>query len=340
LLKRINQILFSPLFSIGVLIFVALIFTKYYFLLTNEYYPPSFARNIADFEADKVFQKRFLIPLTADILSEFKFLSFDKTLKFITALSTFGLLYYFKHILNYFTKSISNSYWCLLILIPVSWNYMFINSIYHSYDIPSLFFYCLCLYLFLRKKYFLFYIIYAVATLNRESTCFTTISIALLLSKFNSDYRLKDNLIRNLSLIRHLFAQAILWFLIVLFIAWLVNESPGKSYEVTYSISIFIANLWNGVPSWPFLNTETFLGNPRCFLTLFGCSWVLIPILWKYIPTKCKRLLLLIPIYMIPAILYANLMEARVYHELNVVIACAVISGLVKLKYSRPNCSA
>ena len=319
---------------------VALVFTKYYFLFTSEYYPPAYADKVAKFEADKVFQKRLLIPVSASFLSQNTSLSFDQSLKFITVLCTFGLLYYFKKTLESLTEIHATHYWCLLILIPVSWNYMLINSIYHSYDIPSLFFYCLCLYLFLRKKYFLFYIIYAVATFNRESTCFITISIALLLSEFNSDNRLKDNLIRNFSLIRHFLAQAILWFLMVLLISWLVKDSPGQSYEETYSMREFIANMWNDSSSWPFLDIETFFGNPRCFITLFGCTWLLIPFLWKYIPTICKRLLLLIPIYMIPAILYANLMEARVYHELNVVIAFAVISGLVKLNYSRPNCSA
>jgi hypothetical protein len=156
-----------------------------------------------------------------------------------------------------------------------------------------------------------------------------------LLSKFNSNYRLKDNFIRNFSLIIHILAQAALWFLLVLLIGWLVKDSPGQSYEVTYSMRVFIANMWNGVPSWPFLNTKNFLGNPRCFLTLFGCTWVLIPLFWKYISGDCKKLLLLIPIYLIPALLYANLMETRVYQELNVVIALAVTSGFIRFKAYR-----
>jgi hypothetical protein len=93
--------------------------------------------------------------------------------------------------------------------------------------------------------------------------------------------------------------------------------------------------MWYGSSSWPFLNTETFLGNPRCFLTLFGGTWVLIPLFWKYIPRDCKKLLLLIPIYMIPAILFANLMETRVYHELNVVITIAFTSGIIQFNAHR-----
>lgn len=335
MLKKAKIILNNPFVSTSVLIIVALVFTKYYFLFTNEYYPPAYTDKIASFEADKVFQKRFLIPITANFISQNTLLSFDHSLKFITAFSTLGLLIYFNKTLQIFTKNLATHYWFLFLLVPVGWNYMFINSIFHSYDIPSLFFYCLCLYLFLNKKYLPFYVMFTVATLNRESTCFISISVALLLSKFNSDYRLKDIFIRNFNLIKHLIAQAALWFLIVLLISWLVNDSPGQSYEEPYSMRVFIANMWNGDPSWPFLNTEAFIENPRCFLTLFGCTWVVIPFFWKYIPKDCKKLLLLIPIYMIPALLYANLMETRVYHELNVVIALAFTSGLIQFKAHR-----
>ena len=337
MLKKINRFIFSPFVYTSVLVVVALVFTKYYFLLTNEYYPPAYAHKIASLEADKVFQKRFLIPVTADFLSQITLFSFDKSLKCLTALTTFGLLFYFKKILEIFTNGLSAHYWCLLLLIPVSWNYMFINSIYHAYDIPTLFFYCTCIYLFLSKSHILFYIIFVIATLNRESTCFITISLALLLYKFNAEFSLKENLVRNSYLARHLFTQTVLWLFVALLIRWFVEDSPGQSYEATYSMKAFISDMWNGSTSWPYLNTETFFGNPKCFMSLFGCAWLVIPFLWKYIPEDCKKLLLLIPIYMIPALLYANLMETRVYHELNIVIAFAMVTGLIKFKDLRLN---
>ena len=332
MLKKINQIILSPFFWKGVLVFVSLVFTKYYFLFTNEFYPPAYAENIANFEADKVFQKRFLIPVTADFISQNSILSFDKSLKLLNVISTIGLLYYFQKVLMMFTVCNPNSYWCLLLLIPVAWNYMFINSIYHAYDIHTLFFFCLAIYLFLNKKYIFFYVIFAIATINRESTCFITISIALLLLQFKFDYKLKKIFKSNSYLAKHILFQTTIWFFVVLLIRWLFRDSPGKSYEVTYSMKEFFVNMWNGSTSWPYLNTETFTGNPRCFLTLFGCTWIGIPLFWNHIPIHCKKLLLLIPIYMFPALLYANLMETRVYHELNVVISLAFISGLIQYK--------
>ena len=92
--KKNNTI--QHLLFIAVLALVSLIFTKYYFLLTNEYYPPAYAYKIANFEADKVFQKRFLIPIIADFISNNSSFSFDRSLKFITVFCIFGLLYYFK----------------------------------------------------------------------------------------------------------------------------------------------------------------------------------------------------------------------------------------------------
>ena len=316
---------------------ISLVFTKYYFLLTNEYYPPAYAYRIANFEAEKVFQKRILVPVIADFLSQKTSLNFDQSLKFINVLITYGILFYFKGLLDIFNQRFSDQYWYTIILIPVSWNSMFLNSIYHSYDIPTLFFFCSTIYLFLNKRYLIFYIFYIMATLNRESTCFITICVTILLFRYNNELNIKENCKQNLYLSKHLFTQTIIWLFIVLLINWLIEDSPGHSYETTYSMKVFIVNMFNGSTSWPFLNTESFFGNPRCFLTLFGCIWVLIPFLWKYISEDCKKLLLLIPIYMIPALLYANLMEARVYHEINVVIALAVASGLMEMKYRKLN---
>ena len=281
---------------------ISLVFTKYYFLLTNEYYPPAYAYRIANFEAEKVFQKRILVPVIADFLSQKTSLNFDQSLKFINVLITYGILYYFKRLLDIFNQRFSDQYWYTIILIPVSWNYMFLNSIYHSYDIPTLFFFCSTIYLFLNKRYLIFYIFYIMATLNRESTCFITICVTILLFRYNNELNIKENCKQNLYLSKHLFTQTIIWLFIVLLINWLIEDSPGHSYETTYSMKVFIVNMFNGSTSWPFLNTESFFGNPRCFLTLFGCIWVLIPFLWKYIQKDCKKLLLLIPVYMIPAL--------------------------------------
>ena len=98
---------------------------------------------------------------------------------------------------------------------------------------------------------------------------------------------------------------------------------------LSLSILQFFFNMWKGNKSWPYLNTDFFFHNPRCFLTLFACIWIFIPFLWNKIEIQYKKLLLLIPIFFVPAFLYANLMESRVYHELNIVLTLALLSGLI-----------
>ena len=313
---------------------VSLLFTKYYFLYTSEFYEPAYSINIANFEADKVFQKRFLIPVISQFLSEISPVDFEYILKSLTVISMFVILLSFKSLLDLIVKKDYSLFWPLFILLPVSWNYFILNSIYHAYDIPSLMFYLLGICLFLREKYFLFYLIFIFGTFNRESTCFITISLLLIRSTIKGS-SIRNNVSLNLPLIKHLLFQTFIWIASVQVIQFVITDCPGNNYEITYSFIQFLNAMISGQPSWPYLDSSYFFTNPRCFLTLFGCSWALIPLLWKYIPTSCKKLLLLIPIYMVPAILYANLMETRVYHELNVVIALALTSGFIRFKYPK-----
>ena len=308
---------------------VSLIFTKYYFLLTNEYYPPAYSERIADFVADKVFQKRFLIPVTANLLSSVTFLNFDQSLKLLTLTSTCVLLLSFSSLLRTLSKAKHSPYLGILVLLPVGWNYLILNSIFHAYDIPTLAFFTLGLLLFIRKKYISFYILYILATLNRESTCFITISVFLLLYKLDSSDTTFSSLKRNIVLIKQCFLQFVIWILITNLISIAIIKNPGNHYEDTFSMLQFLINMWEGNKSWPYLNTDFFFHNPRCFLTLFACIWIFIPFLWNKIEIQFKKLLLLIPIFFVPALLYANLMESRVYHELNIVLTLALLSGLI-----------
>jgi hypothetical protein len=311
---------------------LSLVFTKYYFLLTSEYYPPAYSEKIAAFEADKVFQKRFLIPLVAKQLNQVAGISLDRSLKILVCMSAFGLLISFREMLRLTSAKSITPYASLGILIPVGWNYLMINSIFHAYDIPSIFIFCTAICLFMNGKYVLFYVTFAIGTLNRESTCF--ISVALLLMNWKGFIPSKDGATKvfreNKAVIIHMLAQFLMWLTITKLIAYACRNNPGFLYEgeSTYSMIKFMNDALSGKPSWPFLDTSAFLSNPISFLTLFMGTWLLIPIYWKWIPISAKKLLLFIPIYLIPALLYANLMESRVYHEINVVIALACITGL------------
>ena len=320
---------------LAVSIITATLFTKYYFLFTHEYYPPAQSDRIADFSAAKVFQKRFLTPLFAKFIADLTDLSLDRSLKALTVVFCIGLCYGFLEFSR--SSGIPNvpRFSAFLIFVPVSWNYVALNSIYHAYDLPTLCFYCWGCVFFLQKKYILFYLTFVAGTLNRESACFISITIALL--SWNAPNRFRpssiiSNFFQNKKLFHHLFFQFILWLSITKTIEFFFKDNPGAFYEKTFSMIQFLKDSWDGKASWPYLDTSRFLSNPRCFFTIFLGIWMFVPLLWRFIPVSHKKLLLLIPIYLLPAILYANLMETRVYHELNVILAVVCISGFLGLK--------
>jgi hypothetical protein len=312
-------------------ILASLLFTKYYFLFTHEYYDPASSKHMSDFKADKVFQKRVLPILFANGTVYLTGISLDRALKGCCVVSCIALLYGFRALLRETVSNASPGVEFLL-FVPVSWNYIALNGIYHSYDIPSLAFFCWGVVLFLRHQYTWFYLVYALASLNRESTCFITIALfALLLwtprAKL-SPSRLGELWKGNRHLFMHSAGQTTLWLLIKNSLEYAFRGNPGTYYEETFSMITFLENAFAGKASWPYLAPDTFFGNPRCFFSLFMGIWLLIPFLWSFIPSKTRKLLWIVPPYFLVAALYANLMESRVYHEVNIVLTACIVAGL------------
>ena len=323
--SRFLPLLASLLFS--------LLFTKYYFLLTHEHYEPASSAKMAAFEADKVFQKRVLPILAAKGVSALTGLSLDHALKAWCVLTCIALLHGFHALLRETGSPNLHPALAYLLFIPVGWNYLALNSIYHAYDLPTLAFFCWGIVLFLRQRYAAFYLLYLLAGLNRESICFITISLfALLLrlperengnaNRFHSAWR------TNRVVLLHCLAQTLLWFVNKAALEHVFRHNPGSYYEETLSMTAFLQDAWNGHESWPYLDASTFFGNPRCFLTLFAGIWLLLPCLWEHVPSPTKKLFWIAPPYLFAAAIHANLMETRVYHELNVVLASSVAAGL------------
>jgi hypothetical protein len=241
------------------------------------------------------------------------------------------LLYGFKALVKYTTRKEFSTYFAYFLFVPVGWNYLALNSIYHAYDLPTLVFFCWAIVFFLQKKFFLFYLTFLVGSFNRESTCFITIAIFALQLRIPNQLKFVNLFYYNKKLFIHCLYQSLLWFGIKNLLEYIFRNNPGSFYEKTFSINNFFQDMWKGLPSWPFLDTSTFWGNPRSFLSLFACTWVVLPLIWQNIPTQSKKLLWIIPPYLVGAILYANLMESRVYHEINVVLSACILSGFINL---------
>ena len=243
-----------------------------------------------------------------------------------------AILYGFNLLIQKIVNKKIHPYWSFFVFIPIGWNYIVLNSIYHSYDLTSLAFFTWGLLLFLEKKYILFYLTFIIGCFNRESTCFISIAVFSIIFKLPIKLSVLNLFKFNNFVLYHLFFQFLIWISIKTYLEYMFRFNPGEFYEETLSMTNFINDIWKGNPSWPFLNTSTFLGNPRCYLTLFAGVWILIPILWRYIPSNSKRLLWVIPPYFIVALLYANLMESRVYQEINIILSLIIVTGFVSRK--------
>ena len=324
-------------------LFCSTTFTYYYFLYTNEY-PPGSAENIASGLADKVFQTRILIPLLGDFLKpsipilSFLFswlvpypITFDVILQVFNILFLTLLVISTPILLKMLDCEVSN--WsAFLLFIPLSWNYIVINGLidgaglFYCYDIPSLAFYAIGLIFFLKNSWFWFYLIFIIANLNRESACYISLTGFLLQLKICNNPKLFLRL--NQNLIIHIVTQAIVWILIRSLLSWIYRENPGLFFETPHSISDFLSGIFNDKSHWA-------MQNAAWFLTLFAGIWLIPVIGFKKLSNNGKRLIIVGLIYLISLYFRSNMMETRVYNELNVIISiCAIIclTNFIKTK--------
>ena len=197
--------------SVFIAICFALIFTKFYFLYTHEYYEPSNSVNMANFEADKVFQKRIMPIIFAKTISIIG-LNLQQSLKVFCVINCVALLYGFRSLLQTTTKKNVNLTFAYFLFIPVGWNYFVINSIYHSYDLPTLTFFCWGLVFFIQKRFLAFYLLYFIACFNRESTCFITIALFATQIQISKSVSIRNFCLTNQSILLQCFAQSIICF--------------------------------------------------------------------------------------------------------------------------------
>ena len=304
-------------------------------MYTHEY-PPGSAQYIASGQADKVFQTRILLPFLADFLEpctpilSFFFnwvvpypINYDVILQIINIFFLIVLIKSIPFLLKMLECEVSN--WsAFIILIPISWNYIAINGLidgaglYYCYDIPSTAFYVVGLILFLKRDWLKFYILFACANLNRESACFISLSGFLL--QFNLCNNTKLILKDNKELFIHIFAQTALWIMIRFILCRIYQDNPGSFFEEPHSMIVFLSGIWNGQPHWA-------MENNAWFLTLFAGIWLIPILLFNYLGYYGKRLLVVGLIYLVSLYFRSNMMETRVYNELNVIITiCAIIS--------------
>ena len=328
-------------FPLGCLL-ASISFTYYYFLYTHEYPPGSYQR-IASYDANKVFQTRFLITAIASFLEPtiplhktiFQWLvpypiNYEVVLQLINVFFLAILLYLirpFAKVLGFEIPLLSS----FLILVPLSWNYIFINGfidgagLYYPYDIPSLTFFTAGIILFLQKKWLWFYPVFILACLNRESACFITMGGFLLTFQIG-ETKFVDFLKSNRKVITQVIVQASIWLALRLILSYTFRNNPGEFFEQPHSMYDFVSKIVTGESHWA-------MNNPRWFLTIFAGIWLIPLLMWRNLNGSLKRILILGFVYLLILVFRSNMMETRVYNEMNVILGiCAICTFFAHLQ--------
>lgn len=328
--------LFQQIFFVLLLTLASICFTYFYFLYTHEYPPGSYER-IANFDADKVFQTRILITSLANLLEPtlpllryaFQWLipypiNYEVLLQGITACSLFILILIIPKLCKVMGTTVS-AWWGLLCFIPLSFNYILLNGVwdgaglYYPYDIPSLTLFVAGVILVLQRKWFWFYPCFVLACLNRESACFISMAATLIVLK--PSFGLNRFLNLNRDIFKHLAIQIFIWGSSRIILSFVFKDNPGVFFETPHSMVDFITCIWTDQTHWA-------MEKPLHFLYLFGGIWLIPLLTWKYQTTSSKKLLFVGIIYLITLCFRSNMMETRVYNELNVIITVVSIIGL------------
>lgn len=312
-----------------------LVFTYYYFLYTNEYPGGSYER-MAVYEADKVFQTRMLITSLANFLEPSipvlretmqwavpYSINYEVLLQLINAFFLTGLILITPNLLLVLGCKI-NHFTSFFILLPIAWNYIAINGLidgaglYYPYDIPALTFFAIGTILFCRQKWLLFYPAFFLACLNRESACFITLAgFCILFTPFKvkSTNWIKE----NKTILSHVVVQATIWVLSRICLSYTFRDNPGSFFESPHSMIQFITTIGTGESHWA-------MQNPIWFLTLFAGIWVIPLVYLKRLNNRTRRLLMVGGVYLAVLAFRSNMMETRVYNELNIILGACCLS--------------
>lgn len=214
--------------------------------------------------------------------------------------------------------------------LPLYISYVSLASIYrysYPYDLPSLMLFNLGLLLILKNRIFLFYPVFILATLSRETSVFLIPALITLRCKNLFQWQRQDLL--------NVLGLSLIWLGLKYWLHSLYNTNLS---EFNY-ISNAEQKLLNGVKfsgggNYVFQldqNIQNLL-NPiywPCILSALGWLWAIVIIGWKYLdqPAIKRTLLVITPMVAGGMLLVGRITEVRVFVELTpfFVVAVAII---------------
>ena len=248
---------------------------SYYFMerryfLNEEYYRAPL-ESLVQGVAVKPFQFRVLIPwmvkITDALLQKVGFVVSARNLfKVFEIISTFWLIVVCRYYLSLFFKGPILYVLPFTLLLVLPFNFIIgccgASDAIFPYDIPSILFLFVGLTLIYKRNWVLFYPIFLIATLNKESTFLLTLAFLFTaLGKRPAK-----------AIAPHVLTQFVLWFGIKLWLSHLYAHNPGAAFE--YHLRANLEDIITGISARP---KDLIIG----IFSSMGFSW-LVPVLFYH----------------------------------------------------------
>jgi hypothetical protein len=306
-----KQILIYLIYLLYAMLFTLIYFKATIYFTATGQYARATLQSLVNFTALKPFQYRILIPFLINILHRMVPINLILIYMFLTIIFVFFILIAFNAYLKIFLKGRWVDLASISILYPMLWNYASGHLNYPS-DIPAILFFILGLTFLYKEKWLTFYLVFILASFNRETSVF--LIFAFLLTKYNN---LKLN-----KLMAHSMLLLILWAGIKIVLSNILFLNQGVQFENHISDNVaFLVSLVKFNP----VSLSKFL--------VFGGMWILIPFGFNSIPKYIRSLLLIIPPFILGMFIAGNIFELRIYSELIPIIAPVAIYNIRSIMF-------
>ncbi len=226
------------------------------------------------------------------------------TVVLIEMFSVFSLIIAFRYFLQLFFKNPTLSMllsFTLLLVLPFNYLLARYAPFWYPYDIPGQFFFVLGIIFLYKEKWLHFYILFAIATFNRETSAFLT--LIFLFTTFKK-IPLKIALL-------HCLAQGIIWLSIKMILYQLYGHNQGEGTIIEQHLGFNMEYL------------KSFKNYPLLFSN-FGFLWIPILLFYKHIENVfIKRCLLVFILFFVVQLFTSSIPELRVYQEFIPIIITA-----------------
>ena len=317
----------SP-FILALYLLVSFLFAGFYFQTTIEWTPDDFSDYTYSSGryaiGDPVLRFRVLVPLLARGVDCVLGVNLQWMYQVLAGLCVFGSLIAYRRYLSNFLRADFSSILSVAIVYPMLWNFCLLNRIYFPFDLPGLLFFVMGCHFIYCRNWGAYYPTLALATLNRETSCFLMFIFLVCLYRKVAARRL----------VWHLLAQTALWISLRCLVFLVVGDYSEVLSKLTIAFNArvildMLALRGNGLKDWAKLGLA------------FGGIWWALPRVIRGQPVFLKRCLLVVVPFVIAVGLKGVVDEVRVYAELiPIVLTPVVVAVAAELGGTRSGLSA